>query len=223
MATSFIEIYNRAISELDDPDLTKIFERNPESPIELYQTMYPFLQNSIPKFNNPISMINRLSAISDSDGAIETFNGSGSTKTFVVSTTPLIGSYYQFIINGEIVEGTYDSSASSVTFQYPIPLNETGSFEWYFAGQFTNDLNITEKMILGKLTICSWAEKEVNFLLDIRRLLGDTDFKLGSEANSIRAKDMWLYNKIEATNKAMQNYSWNTALYNYSKGAGFGA
>ena len=36
-----------------------------------------------------------------------------------------------------------------------------------------------------------WATDEQNFLLDIKNVLTDTDFKIYSPANSIRAKVEW--------------------------------
>ena len=37
-----------------------------------------------------------------------------------------------------------------------------------------------------------WADKEQNFMLDIRNLLNDTDFKLHSPANSLKSKMDWV-------------------------------
>lgn len=76
-------------------------------------------------------------------------------------------------------------------------------------GQFNQTLSDREEKILSSLLVQCWAEKEKNFLLDIRRLLNDTDFKLSAESTTIREKGGW-YNSIrENSEQAMKQYSWD--------------
>jgi len=69
--------------------------------------------------------------------------------------------------------------------------------------------------LLSKLLISNWSMKEKNFSLDIRRLLNDTDFKMTSEANSIRAKGFWYECSKEEVEKSMNQFSWDLKFTNY--------
>ena len=46
--------------------------------------------------------------------------------------------------------------------------------------------------ILARCMVIAWADKEQNFMLDIRNLLNDTDFRLHSPANSLKSKREWV-------------------------------
>lgn len=52
---------------------------------------------------------------------------------------------------------------------------------------FNNTLSYYEKELLAKLMIGEWIEPQINHLLMVRQLLGDTDFKLTSQANHLMA------------------------------------
>lgn len=205
MSTSFIEIYDRAITEFDDPNITKVYNL---SQISFFQVMYNYLINAIPAFNNPQSVRAILASRTDPSGYTEIFNGDGITTTFTLSTTPLANSYFEYQINNVVVVGNYDSITNQITFPSPIPSGHTGSVQWYFAGEFTNTLDDTMKSILAKLLVLHWAEKEKNFLLDIRRLLNDTDFKLNDNSSTTRSKIQWYENIRENAEKLMNQYSW---------------
>lgn len=212
MSINFSEIYTRAISLIDDPFITKAYN---SSPINFYKIMYSYFQDAIPRFNNPMIVASRLSNRTNPDGYVEVFDGNGIDDTFVLSTTPKTDSVYQFKIGDVYVEGTYNAIDNSVTFPYPIISNSCGSFEWYWCGEFNDEfLNICNsnlylylidmiKSILSELLILNWAEKEKNFLLDIRRLLNDTDFKLNDSAASNRSKTNWYDSMREASEKHM--------------------
>lgn len=209
MSISLISIYNLAIGLFDDPSITQAYNN---SPIDFFKIMYIYFKNGIPRFNNPLVMQSRLSLINNPEGEIEIFSGDGTT-TYSLSTTPLLNSYFDYIIDGIKVNGTYDSLTNSVTFSIPIPEGKTGICEWYFAGEIlpdssNNELDITAQDILSRLLVLQWCLKEKNFLLDIRRLLNDTDFKLGSEANSIRAKGGWYSDMASEVATKINQYAW---------------
>ena len=96
--------------------------------------------------------------------------------------------------------------ASKVTFSKELPNDSKALVEYYSDGSFDADFsNITKKNnvpaasleqrvidMLARATVISWADKEKNFLLDIRNLLNDTDFKLHSPANSTKSKVEWV-------------------------------
>ena len=209
MATSFVVIYDRAISEFDDPQITQAYTA---SPISFFQIMYNFLNNAIPLFNNPLSIQVKLANRTAPDGELETFDGDGINTKFFLSSTPLADSYFEYTINSVASTGTYSSVDNSVTFPSIIPVGQQATCEWYYAGQFNDSLSDNIQRILSKLLVVCWGEKEKNYLLDIRRLLNDTDFKLYSEANSIRAKTGWYNDMREDASKLANQYAWNLKM-----------
>jgi len=206
MPVSFVKIYERGISSMDDPNITSAFER---SPIAFFKIMYTYLVNAIPSFNNPIRISHELSKRTDPEYEIQTFIGDGVSDTFLLSTTPLQDSYFEYVINGNIVDGSYDAITNTVTFSSVVPLNQKASAEWYFAGEFKDNLIDIVQKILGKLLVVAWCEKEKNFLLDIRRLLFDTDFKLHDSSGINRAKVNWYDDMREEAEKLMSQYAWS--------------
>lgn len=205
MATNFIEIYDSAINEIDDPNITNAYK---SSAISFFKIMYNYLNNAIPLFNNPLSMYSKLIDISVPQGETEIFVGDGITQIFNISSTPLSDSIFEYKINDLTLEGTYNSIDNTIKFSEPIPLDSEGTFDWYYTGQFNTDIDIRAKRILSKLLVVCWAEKEKNFLLDIRRLLNDTDFKLHDASASTKAKVGWYGDMREESEKLMNAYAW---------------
>ena len=218
--TSFLNIYGSAIAEIDDPDLTYVFNQNPTSPIQFYKILYQFLSNAWTLYNNPITQITKLTPQNPPVGVLETFTGGSSN--YHLSTTPYTGAYFEYKVSGSVTTGTYNSTSGCVTFTMGVPIGETGSVEWYFPGEFVATLTQPEIVVLGKLLILEWADKEKNYLSDIRRALMDTDFKMTSEGVIMNGKDRWLYGIRDDVNKLMNANAWGAVLYNYSKGNGFG-
>lgn len=214
MSTSFQSIYESAISVIDDPQISQAYI---DSPISFFQIMYTYLKNAIPRFNTPLSMIETLSEINLPQGQTEIFSGDGITTTFILSTTPLSDSFFEYQINGATVNGTYNSLNNSITFSSAIPTNQTGSFQWYSVGNFINDIDSTAQNILGLWLVCAWAMKEKNFLLDIRRLLNDTDFKLNDNSTTTKAKISWYEDMREEAEKLQKQYAMNLWLKQYQK------
>jgi len=206
MPTSFVKIYERSISSMDDPSITSAFEK---SPISFFKIMYTYLVNAIPSFNIPIRMQLELAKRTDPDYETEIFNGDGINSTFTLTSTPLNDSYFEYKIDTTTVEGTYDSLTNEVTFPSIIQIGQTATVEWYFAGQFTDDFVDIVQSILSKLLVVRWCEKEKNFLLDIRRLLFDTDFKLHDSSGINRAKVSWYDDMREEAEKLMAQYAWS--------------
>jgi hypothetical protein len=209
MSIPFENIYESSISLFDDPAITSAYN---STPIEFFQIMYNYLKNAIPRFNNPKATQLKLAIQIKPSGYTEIFDGNGGA-VYHLSTTPIDDSYFNYIVGDTTVSGTFDKATNEVTFSVNIPSGTTGSCEWYYAGSFEpdsagNELNITAQDILSRLLVLQWCQKEKNFLLDIRRLLNDTDFHLGSEANSIRAKDGWYSNMASEVATKMNQYAW---------------
>lgn len=206
MATSFIEIYDRAIAEIDDPTITKTYNN---SPTDFFKIMYTYLNNAIPSFNNPMSISSSLSKRQIPQNQIELFTGDGTNKVFSLSSTPLNNSFFEYMIQDNVVGATYNGVTNSVTFSY-IPFQSANvSIEWYYVGEFTDNLTDIVKKILSKLLVLSWAEKEKNFLLDIRRLVNNTDFKLNDSAAATRSKGGWYEAMREESEKIMNQYAYS--------------
>lgn len=210
MATSKVEIYTRAINRLDDPRITSAFDTKP---IDFFQIMSGYLDNAIPAFITPTIMLSILQNTTDSSGVTELFDGTGATNTFTLSTTPPIGSYFYGEISGIESDITYSQGSNSVSFLVNPPVGtENVLAQWYFPGQFNQSLTDRQQDILSGLLVQAWSEKEKNFLLDIRRLLQDTDFKLGNEATNINAKGNWFAGIREKNETDMKKYAWD--VYN---------
>ena len=62
---------------------------------------------------------------------------------------------------------------------------------------------------MAHCTLLAWCEKEKNFILDIRNLLTDNDFKIYSPANSIKAKLDWFKNIQEELDDLICKLGWD--------------
>lgn len=210
MATSYVDIYTRAINRFDDPSITSAYNTNP---IDFFQVMLGYLENAIPAFTTPVIMLDILNDTMNYSEQTELFNGTGATDTFVLSTIPPTGSYFYAEVNGISQEVSYIEITNSVQFITDPPLGvENVSVQWYFAGQFNQTLTNKQQDILSGLLVQSWSEKEKNFLLDIRRLLNDTDYKMGVESSNITSKGNWFAGIREKNDSDMKNYAW--VVYN---------
>lgn len=220
------EIYERAFFLIDDPDIIRVFMKDK---MKFYKIMYPFLINGVSLITRPPQVNSLLAERIEAQGKLEIFQGDGG-KEYTLSTTPLEGAIFQARIGSEIDEGAvYNNITNTVEFSEIIPLDEQCSFEWYYAGEFTGDfskingqyslaaLESNVKDLLARATVISWAQKEQNFLLDIRNLLNDTDFKVHSPANALHTKIEWV-NSLKTELINLQNtVGWNLRLENWGK------
>lgn len=75
---------------------------------------------------------------------------------------------------------------------------------------FNNTLTELEEEILANMIVLEWTGKELRSAEDLRRTLGDSDFKLYSGANSLKEKRN-LYNETrEEVDKLINDYAWKT-------------
>lgn len=214
----FKTIYNKAINLFDDPVILKAYT---EDTVRWEKLMYPYLANGVTLFNTPTKIAYLLIDQTLPDGDIQIFEGTGSA-TYSLSTTPLPDSDFSFIINGMYDYGaTYDANNNQVIFSKNVPLGSRCSVEWYYPGCFNTDFTkaasptapvavIAYKAteILCRALVLNWATNEQNFLLDIKNLLTDTDFKLYSPANSVRAKVEWKKSIEWEFNTMKNNLGW---------------
>lgn len=197
----FKTIYDKAINLFDDPIIQKAYF---EDTVRWEKMMYPYLENGIPLFVNPTRVSYLLVDQTQPTGEFELFEGNGGAQ-YALHSTPVDKSDFSFLINGINDYGaTYNPSDNSVTFSKEVPAGSKCSVEWYYPGCFNTDFSKAAspsvsaaviayrvKEILSRALVLNWATDEQNFLLDIKNVLTDTDFKLYSPANSVRAKVEW--------------------------------
>jgi hypothetical protein len=179
--------------------------------------MYNYLVNALPLYNNPSIMQTTLSDRVENSNTVERFNGNSSTVDFVLSSIPSSSAYFSYKIDNSNLDGefNYNDNTATLSSTPAVGVNNV-EIEWYSVGYFNQVLTNSQQVILSKFLVGCWAEKEKNFLLDIRRLLNDTDFKLSSEAPNINAKGNWFYNMREQAEKQMMQDSW-VGFYNTMK------
>jgi hypothetical protein len=199
-------IYTRAIAEIDDPFITASYNENA---ISFFKTMYNFLVNAIPLYVSPTTIIDILNDRTEPDGQIELFNGNGTMVDFVLSSTPTSNAYFSCAVNEVYVSCTFNSTTNTVSVSSP-PLTGTENveIEWYDTGYFNQTLTPIRQNVLACFLVSCWGEKEKNFLIDIRRLLNDSTFKLSAESTTMKSKDSWYYNMREKAEKLMNQSDW---------------
>lgn len=206
--TSNISIYDKAIASLDDPVLTQIYK---ESKIDFCNKMHTFLNRAIPLFNTPYSEAAKLSSslVNPREQQVVA-TGDGVNSKFYLDDA-LLGECVitEAKVNNVAVKGVFNEEDKSFIFENPPTEGSSIIFRQYDVGYFNKDLDQTEETILALLLVSCWAEKEENFLLDIRRLLMTSDFKLHDSSSTLRSKVNWHYTMYEKAQKLMNNYSLN--------------
>ena len=228
----FREIYLKSISLFDDPDIQLAFSQDI---VRFEKLMYPYLENGVQYFTNPTKISFMLVEQTPPSGTIETFVGDG-TNTVVLSTTPVPNSDFSYTINGQYVhDATYDPDTNSVTFAQTVPIGAEISVEWYFSGSFDADFSkaatsqVPEdiivarvKEIMARALILCWSEEERNFVLEIKNILTDTDFKVYSPANSVRAKTEWVRQIRHDFDSMQTKLAWDVATRRRNGGTYYG-
>jgi len=198
----FSEIFDLAVNLFDDPDIRRMYV---DDPVGFQQSMRPYLIKGKDEFTHPISIADKLAAVSAPQGSLEEFDGDGSA-VYDLSTQPIDGASFTFKVNGfPIKGGTYDPDTGKVTFPEPVPDGSTCSVAWYYAGAFTEDFSdlgmrgdynvagimAKVKNILATSVAVAWALNEMNRALEIRNILSNADLSFYSPANSAQAKTQW--------------------------------
>mgnify|MGYP006988878750 CR=1 FL=1 len=200
----FSDIFNRAIALFDDPDINTAYLNDP---VAFQKMMLPYLLNGKNKFSSPLEVTTFLVNYSPLESAIDELEGTGSNEVSVdAEFNPPENCVFSFKINGVADPyAVYDSETRTVSFSQEVDSGVKCSVEYCYAGAFTDDIkwsysssrltsaSISERVIdiLAHCTLLAWCEREQNFILDIRNLLTDTDFKLYAPANAISSKVKW--------------------------------
>lgn len=232
MALTFKSIYEKAINLFDDPIIQRAYV---EDTVRWERMMYPHLENGVNQFSNPTKIAYLLVDQKLPTGQVEVFEGNG-TSVYNTSAdfVPEADSDFSFRIGTQ-----YDHSATYengvVTFSREVPVGSKCEVRWYSAGQFNTDFReaasattsasvIAYKVrdILARALVVSWATNEEDFVLDIRRNLNDTDFKLYSEANSIRSKVEWVNQLKFQLDTLTTKLAWDLVSRKYHGGNYYG-
>jgi hypothetical protein len=75
--------------------------------------------------------------------------------------------------------------------------------------QFNNTLTELEEEILANMIVLEWTGKELRAAQDLRRTLGDADFKLYSGANNVKEKRNLNNDTKEEIDKLINKYGWD--------------
>ena len=232
MALTFKSIYEKAINLFDDPIIRRSYI---EDTVRWERQMYPHLENGINQFSNPTKIAYLLVDQKLPSGQVEVFDGNG-TAVYNVSAdfVPEEGAEFSFRIGTQYDHAArYDNGV--VTFSREVPTGSKCGIEWYSPGQFNTDFKeaassttpanvIAYKVrdILARALVLAWATNEEDFLLDIRRNLNDTDFKLYSEANSIRSKVEWVNQLKFQLDSLTTKLAWDVVSRKYHGGNYYG-
>lgn len=232
MALTFKSIYEKAINLFDDPIIRRSYI---EDTVRWERQMYPHLENGINQFSNPTKIAYLLVDQKLPSGQVEVFDGNG-TAVYNVSAdfVPEEGAEFSFRIGTQYDHAArYDNGV--VTFSREVPAGSKCGIEWYSPGQFNTDFReaasattpanvIAYKVrdILARALVLAWATNEEDFLLDIRRNLNDTDFKLYSEANSIRSKVEWVNQLKFQLDSLTTKLAWDVVSRKYHGGNYYG-
>lgn len=195
---TFEEIFQRALSLFDDPDISIA---SVQDPVAFDKKMRPFLIDACSLFTAPSTIVTKLYQQSSQQGKEETFVGDGGTD-YNLSTVPVDNAVFSFYVAGKpVVGGSYNAATGVATFPSQVTAGTACSVAWYFAGAFTADFSRSLrgdfdmnfiinriKDILAYGVTVEWDNKEMNRALDMRNIPYNTDFKISSPANSAKAK-----------------------------------
>lgn len=232
MALTFKSIYEKAINLFDDPIIQRAYV---EDAVRFERLMYPHLENGVNQFSNPTKIAYLLIDQKLPTGQVETFVGNGSAEYSVSEGfSPEEGAEFSFHIGNQYdIAAKYENGV--VAFSKEIPEGTVCGVEWYSAGQFNTDFKeaassttsadvITYKVrdILARALVIAWATNEENYMLDIKNILQDSDFKLYSNANSIRAKVEWLNQLKFQLDSLTTKLAWDVVSRKYHGGNYYG-
>lgn len=208
MATSYLDIYTRAMSELKDPNLSRLQAND-------FQTfciiMDQYLSTALTFYNPNKKVENRLSSQTPSTFGDNSFVGDGVTTSFVLTGDVPITSDSIFKVEvGEEVSVSYTIENETITFETAPSVGTNIYVSWYNNGQFDGDL-IPEDVTLLSLALCwAWAIQTQNNRLDIDRSLTDTDFKQSAVGNALNARVNWVKHFEEMFHREQSKADWRT-------------
>ena len=88
----------------------------------------------------------------------------------------------------------------------------SANFDNVFPSVSFNNILERVKDILAHCLLLAWAEKNKNFILEIRNILTDTDFRLYSPAASLTSKISWYNNIMSELNSSVSKLTWDIRI-----------
>jgi hypothetical protein len=76
-------------------------------------------------------------------------------------------------------------------------------------GQFTETLNMTNKLMLARFMVKYWLQKSVNDILQMNLHVTDRDFKTFSASQNLKAKMDYLNSVKEELSQAIMDYAYH--------------
>ena len=189
MSTTFSEILSGAMLFMDD---ARWQEQLATNPAQFYRAKSANVIHAIPRFNCPPNIQYYLTYESP---AYTDYEYTATEETSVVHTgitgyelctaghLEYIGSMPVFKQSAQ----TYDPETGDVTFEEPVPLDFSLSFDFYSDGEFHHDLDDNQKRILSLATAVDWYFQFANDYLGIANLVVDKSFSMKSPSEHIRA------------------------------------
>lgn len=209
MATSFIEIYTRAMTEFKSPMLARLQETDT---IAYLTTMSEYLNTAITFYNPNVNVYKRLTKSKSEEFCKQTFLVEDVAQdVFEIrgASLPTEDSIIQVEVNGDKVQGyTIDYLTSTITLDEAITQSVVDIY-WYNDGSFEN--LTSEDITLLSLAVCwVWAIQTQNNQLDIDRSLNDSDFKQSSVAQALSAKVEWAKHYEQMFKRELSKSDWRS-------------
>ncbi len=210
MGTSYFTAYERAVTEFKDPTLKKMLLENT---ILFNETMYNYLENAIELFTNPKEARKRISDRKTPQYFENEFISDGVKTEFVLLNFPddllVENCIFEAICNNQVLIGSYDINTHTYKISEPQLVGSEIFINVYYIGEWNVTLYPEELYIVSQFVMACWSEYVSNDKLDIMRLLGDTDFKLTSNAPTTQAKVAWNIVNRETVVKRMNKFAWD--------------
>ena len=193
MGTTWAEIItDYAMVEIDDVRLSD------ELAIDtalFFRRMALYLRNAIPFFTCPPQMADRLSYTAPQWEDAEWTSPGGDNQQADIGLTgfELMSAVKKTVrCDGTVdfesfSDAVYDKATGIVTFPSTVEEGTVFSLDFYTDGVFANELNETEKRILGLCTALVWTQRFSTNWLNLQPKVQDQSFSVGNEANHMRA------------------------------------
>lgn len=194
MATKFSDIItNFAMHFIDDARWQEELATNPA---QFFRAKTRFLIGAIPRFNRPANIVAYLCDYTDAIFADYSYTVESHGPDALVIDTGLTG--FELCSVGTVetlgtggvtytpIPYEYNPETGEVTISNPPGAGTIINIDFYTDGQFTNDLDLTQKRIMGLCVAVDWYYKFANNYLNVANLIQDKSFSRNSVSEHIR-------------------------------------
>lgn len=209
MATNFMEIYSRAMTNLESPILSRL---QANSLYTFCVTMNNYLQDALARYNPNKDIASRVAIAVPSQVGLQNFVGDGVTESFELTAAPKAteNSVFKVFVGDNLVRDfTFDSNTNMLTFNITPQENAEIQVSWYNDGEFVSGITNEDITILAVGICLAWAYQTSNNLLDIDRSVSDTgDFKQHAPGSTQDAKVNWVKHYEEMFDRLVTRADW---------------